>query len=321
MAEEMLAREIALARGVRRFDRNRASLATPHEREVMVKRWGASQVEIGAFREHVKLCLSRSRLTMIERNHCLRMAARFYRVLRRAYEHEYEPQLGEILVDEVRSGRKLDTAFEVLRFSFDHFGQPYDEQMFARFRTVVEMETSGKEKGTMEEAVKSEVVSTPESTPADPLAKVAPEQMAKLVRKLRDQAAKLLAEHVGDGAEGAVALLLTRAGSGIGKGKKKRPDAISYEKVKRETALERVRKAKAESALRECLSVHEPVVKDCVALRLCKHLGYDEIARECDLTREDVADILAKLRPYVARFTTFFQSDYWWTEGARPQTL
>ena len=102
---------------------------------------------------------------------------------------------------------------------------------------------------------------------------------------------------------------------------KRRPEPqISFAHVMAATPLERIRKAGAEKALREALGVHQPLVKECVALRLCKHLGFDELAERLDLTRRDVEEILEKMRPWVKRYTAFFDSDWYWQEAASPET-
>jgi hypothetical protein len=52
-----------------------------------------------------------------------------------------------------------------------------------------------------------------------------------------------------------------------------------------------------------------------VARRLLDHAGYDELAAELEVSREQVAGILATRRPLVAKFTNLFAEDWYWLEG------
>jgi len=94
--------------------------------------------------------------------------------------------------------------------------------------------------------------------------------------------------------------------------------ALSLTEVTRDTPLERYRRRRAVGCLRLALAQHQPVVKRCVAERLCHHRPVPELARELFLSEDQVRDILERMRPWVHRFTTFFDSDWYWVDGGAP---
>jgi hypothetical protein len=91
--------------------------------------------------------------------------------------------------------------------------------------------------------------------------------------------------------------------------------AISLSEVGKETPLEKFTRTRATEQLRYALAPHQLVVKRCVALRLCKHMTYKELAEELGLSTEQVEDILTRMRGWVAMYTTFFEHDWYWKEG------
>ncbi len=105
------------------------------------------------------------------------------------------------------------------------------------------------------------------------------------------------------------------SGCGISLEKRK---PIPLSAAQQETVLERFTRKRATEQLREALANQMPVVKECVVLRLCEHWPYDKLARKLELTREQVGEILEKVRPWVYRFTTYFEDDWYWVEGVSP---
>jgi hypothetical protein len=83
------------------------------------------------------------------------------------------------------------------------------------------------------------------------------------------------------------------------------------------TPLEQFSEKRAVEQLRLALARFEPVVKKCVAFRLLKHESYKKLAKELDLSLEEVKEILAAVRPKVRAFTTYFDTDWHWVEGAK----
>jgi hypothetical protein len=80
------------------------------------------------------------------------------------------------------------------------------------------------------------------------------------------------------------------------------------------TPLERFTKLGATTALRTALSGHQEIVKLVVAGRLCAKKTFDDLAQEYGLTKDDVLDILTRMRAWVSRFTTYFDSEWYWKE-------
>ena len=77
---------------------------------------------------------------------------------------------------------------------------------------------------------------------------------------------------------------------------------------------------RAKAALAYALSLHQPVVRECVVRRLLDKWSYEQLATELDLTRQQVRDILARLRRWVARFTDYFEDDSYWADRRRART-
>jgi hypothetical protein len=83
------------------------------------------------------------------------------------------------------------------------------------------------------------------------------------------------------------------------------------------TPLEQYTEKRAVEQLRLALARFEPVVKKCVAFRLLRHESYKKLARELDLSLDEVNEILAAVRPKVRAFTTYFDTDWHWVEGTK----
>jgi hypothetical protein len=81
------------------------------------------------------------------------------------------------------------------------------------------------------------------------------------------------------------------------------------------TPLERFTKRGATEALRAALSGHQDIVKFVVAGRLCTRKTFDDLAQEYGLTKDEVLDILTRMRAWVRRFTTYFDKDWYWVES------
>ena len=95
-----------------------------------------------------------------------------------------------------------------------------------------------------------------------------------------------------------------------------RRTALSITEVEKETPLEMFTRQRATQQLRFALAPHQPVVKRCVALRLSKHKSYKALAEELGLSTEQVEDILTRMRGWVSGYTTYFDHDWYWKEGA-----
>ena len=97
---------------------------------------------------------------------------------------------------------------------------------------------------------------------------------------------------------------------------KREPSQLSAAEVTgQSTPLERFTRLGATSALRMALSGHQEVVKLVVAGRLCAKKTFDELAQEYGLTKDEVLDIMTQMRAWVSRFTTYFDSEWYWKEG------
>jgi hypothetical protein len=83
------------------------------------------------------------------------------------------------------------------------------------------------------------------------------------------------------------------------------------------TPVDRFTRQRAVRMLREALALHQPVVKKCVAERLCNHKSFQQLAEELNLSVDEVKDILAKLRGWVHKFTTYFENDWYWVETGK----
>ncbi len=95
-----------------------------------------------------------------------------------------------------------------------------------------------------------------------------------------------------------------------------RRTGLSLSEIDQPSAFGLFTRKQATTALRDCLAVHEPIVRRCVALRLTRLLTPEEIAAQLELELEDVDDILTQMRPWVHKFTGFFDQDRYWRDDA-----
>jgi len=280
-------------------------------RETTIANYAASREAFGAFMDHVKRRIDMVRQPLIVRQERVRLASRLYKLMRKSYGSEYLPDAVEVIAHAVAQGMTTEHAMGVLRVSAEVLSRPLDDAVVAGMQIrVEECLSAGKEI-----VLKTQDDVNPNPVELEP--EPEPDRTEELAAELRATALKLLKKKVGDEAEKVLPDVLARAG-GAGPRRKRGGGPALYDRVTAATALERVTRRRAEEMLREALGMHQSVVKECVALRLCKRLGYDEIARELELTREDVEHILSKLRPWVRRFTTFFDTDWYWVESAKP---
>jgi len=96
---------------------------------------------------------------------------------------------------------------------------------------------------------------------------------------------------------------------------------VSFSVITEKTALEKFSRKLAMRQLRDALACHQPVVKLCVAERLSKHKSYAELAQQFFLTEEEVVDIMTRIRPLVRRYTTYFDSDWYWKDTGEKREL
>lgn len=85
-----------------------------------------------------------------------------------------------------------------------------------------------------------------------------------------------------------------------------------------ETPLEVQRRENGLKGLRDALVRFQPVVKRCVVRRLIDRLSYAKLPAELRLSRDQVQEILSQLKPWVAKYTTYFDDDWYWFEGRTP---
>jgi hypothetical protein len=177
--------------------------------------------------------------------------------------------------------------------------------------------TSGNDEGTMNEATMNEGT-TPEETalvlkPSELAARVQEFLATKLENPGdAEPMAKDIAEAVAHGLKPVPALVRHKP---LRRGRPA-PSELSADGVTGQpTALERFTKRGATGALRAALSGHQDVVKFVVAGRLCAKKTFDELAQEYDLTKDEVLDIMTRMRAWVSRFTTYFDNEWYWKEG------
>ena len=84
-----------------------------------------------------------------------------------------------------------------------------------------------------------------------------------------------------------------------------------------DTVVSRFRGRRSVEGLKLALAGHQPVVRLVVAERLQGQRPIDEIATKFDLTRDEVLDILSKMRFWVGRFTDSYKDDWYWTDSAQ----
>lgn len=85
----------------------------------------------------------------------------------------------------------------------------------------------------------------------------------------------------------------------------------------KQTPLESYSRKRALESLRFALAMHQPVVKRCVLLRLIKRYSFDALAKELELSLEEVNDILSRMRAWVLRYTCYFEDEWYWTQSGK----
>lgn len=103
------------------------------------------------------------------------------------------------------------------------------------------------------------------------------------------------------------------------RGRRPSPTGLEFAAVVEATPLEKESRTRATEQLRMALAPHQQVVKLLVADRLTRRPSFQALAKRYGLTVEDVADILQKMRGWVAKYTTYYQDDWYWVDGARPK--
>lgn len=78
------------------------------------------------------------------------------------------------------------------------------------------------------------------------------------------------------------------------------------------TILEETRLSFAAKHLKAAISSLRPVERQCVIGRLARKMGFDELAQELEITRDDVAEILGRAKRLVQAHTTYFNSEWYW---------
>jgi len=92
---------------------------------------------------------------------------------------------------------------------------------------------------------------------------------------------------------------------------------MSATELYREDPSARFIRRRAEQELKRALLMQQPVVTRCVVERLCHHKPYEQLAQELFLSVDEETDILTKMRRWVAKFTTYFEHDWFWKDGTR----
>jgi hypothetical protein len=135
---------------------------------------------------------------------------------------------------------------------------------------------------------------------------------------VRELAEKLIREGVAMNSEEGSVKSEVRTDAAEPKRRRNAPgsDRVTAGTVK-PTPLEQFSQKRALEQLRLALARFEPVVKKCVAFRLLKHESYKKLAKELDLSLDEVKEILAAVRPKVRAFTTYFDTDWHWVEGTK----
>ena len=317
--------------GVNKYARQTGRVGQPPS-AAAVSNYAAARARMDSYMRNVGFALDTvgGGANVLERAVCMRLAAKFYGIQRRAHPDTVLQAFVKPVALAVMRGMPPARALFVAEASRRVFGANTTGDERAALEAMVGEylnAAKAKEDSRVSETVTSDPAERVEETgivakaeaPPDPLAKLKPRELSALVKELRAQARTLLSEKLGEEAEVPLEALLARAGPKRRR-RKGATSGLSFERVTSPDAFEKEKRRRAEEQLRSALSLLDPVAKNCVALRLSKLWRYDVIADELEITRADVEDILGRVRPWLARLTTYFDADWWWQDQLASQT-
>jgi hypothetical protein len=315
-----------LARGI---SAERQSAATFHYRD------GIEPFQ--SYMEGVKVIVQQLGLPLYIYQAALSYAKQIYGFCRKYPDEMWAGLAGRAAAQWTVCGLSVDQLVQVAEASFTTQGFAGGSPDSAKVREVIEHEVangnvgksmkegrdmeSGEVSGQSDELrVTSDELR--EGTKDEPVLVLKPSELAAkmqefLATKLENPAdaepfAKDIAEAVVQGAKPAAAPARHKP---LRRGKPA-PSELSVAGVTgQSTPLERFTKLGATGALRAALSGHQEVVKFVVAGRLCARKTFDELAQEYGLTKDEVLDIMTRMRVWVRRFTTYFENDWYWKDG------
>lgn len=322
-------------RGVDRYHATTVQYGlSPRERVHTTYRYRTSQAELDSYTSAVKRALMAKGMPLIKLNQAQNYVRRLYRVMR-----ESEPSVlveaacanAVHWLDAGLSAAELASVAEsVLLVQYGMTPGPGQLQQMIEALAAGEREAGkGKEiametkegKSQSAEGTKNETTMN-ESSMGEPVVALRASELAAKVQEFlatklenpsdAEPMAKDIAEAVVQGAKPVAAPArhkpLRRA--------RPAPSELSAAGVTgQSTPLERFTKRGATDALRAALSGHQEVVKFVVAGRLCAKKTFDDLAQEYGLTKDEVLDIMTRMRVWVRRFTTYFENDWYWKEG------
>ncbi len=271
-------------RGVAKYARSGVSQMSVSERAAATAKYAAAREKLAEYEQAMKAGLTRLNLDFMNRRMVMNFSRRLYRVHRLAYGPELFERIAAAAVQFVRKGLNSEVATPVVELSCAATGRGISEAELKQLKRVVRKQ-AGEEHRTMEREERMVEGRSQKS-------------------KIRMQSAE---GETAKAAKSAKRIRRRKSPGGLG------VSAVSV--INDRSPLERILRQRAVEGFQNALAVHQPVVKACVARRLLDRLSYEELARELCLRKENVADILEKMRPEVAKFTRYFDDDWYWVEG------
>jgi hypothetical protein len=270
-------------RGVARFERWRQeSGASPAMAALQAARFRAGAERMARFMACMKVHLDNLGVTVTQRRHYRNFAEQVCAICRRVSGPEAVALVVGTAVRWIRQGLVPEKVAVVALRSLQACG---NNRMLEPAEMVAAIEARSRELtdlptgGNMSEEQKTVQADTPAGTPADSSAE--PERKARRAMARRARV------------------------PGV-------PQAMF-----KETVLEQYKRNRAAAELRKALAMHQPIVRMVVIERIARHRSFAQLARQFKLAEENVAEILAKIRPWVKQYTTYYDEDWHWVENAR----
>jgi len=281
------------------------------------------------FEDSLRLFLDHEmRLGLVRWQTMMNFGRQVYGFIRRMYGQQLMDAVAQAGAARMRSGCTVEQLMQVVRRSFELMkvelpegnAQELAESMQARAsQQQAPPPIPQKEGENMAEDTKGQ------GSPATPPVETAEAEETLVLTKaeLAERVQKYLKGRLEEGDAGSIAADLAEEVAKMPAKKRKAgarravPTSRLVSESATATEVDNFSQRRLVQALRGALAPFQPLVRRCVALRLWEHRSFDELAEDLGISRDDVADILTKLRPYVRRFTNYFDQDWYWVDGGK----
>jgi len=290
--------------------------------EFAAKRYEKARQGFDSFQANAKVSISALGLGLVQWQKLMNLAKQIYGFSRRWEGDVLAEAVARAGAEQVRDGFTVDQVMAAVRASYQALGLGVDKaDALAETIAALVSQAPKSEVCPREEPVADSGSEATEPGPAD---EPEPEERISLTKaELAERVQKYLKGRLEEGDAGSIAADLAEEVAKMPAKKRKAgarravPTSRLVSESATATEVDNFSQRRLVQALRGALAPFQPLVRRCVALRLWEHRSFDELAEDLGISRDDVADILTKLRPYVRRFTNYFDQDWYWVDGGK----